>query len=120
MNPIPLSKELTKLRPEWETSAGAQAIQSLAEACVRHHGGGTVPLIDFLLGLYNGGTWKPDMQLLCRRIDDEHFDLVLKAMKFIRQTNMEPHELFAQGNALFDFLKETAPRWAPDPAEQPA
>ena len=117
MSGIPLSKRLTKLASTWHTSPGAQAIQVLAEVCVRHQGGGTYPLIDFLLGLYNGALWKPDIQLLCRRIDDEHFECVLRAMKFVRQTNIEPHELFTEGTELFEFLKGTVPRWVIDEAE---
>lgn len=99
------SKQMTKLHPEWDTNTGAMAVQALVENCLQHQGGSTFPIIDFLLGLYNGALWKPDMQLLCRRIDDDNFELVLKAMRFIRQTNREPHEFFTHGDSLFDTLK---------------
>jgi len=106
-----------QLTSKWESNSGAKAIQALVDACLQHRGGGTYPIIDFLLGLYNGELWKPDMQLLCRRIDVKHFVLVLEAMKFTRQTNMEPHELFVHGDKIFDRLKAYAPRWVIDPIE---
>ncbi len=120
MRAIEVTSNSPQLRPEWEKNSGAQAIQALVDVCIQHRGGSTYPIIDFLLGLYNGELWKPDMQLLCRRIDTKHFDLVLKAMMFIRQTNKEPHELFVHGNKLFDRLKEFAPRWIIDEAEHDA
>lgn len=119
MNENVTSNKSPQLRPEWENNPGAQAIRALVEA-VGHRGGSTYPIIDFLLGLYNGELWKPDMQLLCRRIDREHFELVLQAMRFVRQTDKEPHELFVQGNKIFDVLKGYAPRWVVDQAEHEA
>lgn len=120
MDSVPYSKYLTELHLEWETSTGALAIQTLAEFCVWHQGGGTYPLIDFLLSLYDGETWKPNMRLVCCRVDDEHFELVLKAMKFTRQTNIEPHALFTRGSELFKFLQRFSSRWIADQAESPA
>jgi hypothetical protein len=87
MSAIAVTGKSPQLKSVWENNSGAQAVQTLVEVCVLHQGGSTYPIIDFLLGLYNGKLWKPDMQLLCRGIDSEHFDLVLKAMKFIRQTD---------------------------------
>lgn len=97
--------QTTKLRPEWENSIGALATQSLIDTCLLHQGGSTYPIIDFLLSLYNGSLWKPDMQSLCWRIDNENFELVLEAMKFYRQTAVEPHMLFTHGHSLFEKLK---------------
>lgn len=111
-----MTGSILELKAEWERNSGAEAIQALVDACLQHRGGSTYALVDFLLGLYNGELWKPDMQLLCRRIDTKHFSLIL-AMRFIRQTNMEPHELFVYGGKLFDRLKEFAPRWVVDPIE---
>lgn len=106
--------KFVELRSEWERNLGAEAIQTLVDVCLQHRGGSTYPIINFLLGLYNGELWKPDMQLLCRRIDTEHFNLVLESMRFIRQNNMEPHEIFVHGDKLFDRLKEFVPRWVVD------
>lgn len=117
MNDVPLSVHLSELKPKWKGDEGAEAIQTLAEFCVWHQGGGTIPIIEFLLGLYNGALWKPDMQLLCRRIDSEHFQLVLRAMVFIRRTDTETHMLFERGEELMDFLKGTVTRWVRDPAD---
>ena len=90
MNELAVNGKAPQLKPEWENSPGAQAIQALVGVCVRHRGGGTYPIIDFLLGLYNGDLWKPDMQFLCRRIDDDQFELVVKAMRLTRQTDRRP------------------------------
>lgn len=117
MEDVLLSVHLSQLKPKWKGDKGAEAIQTLAELCVHHQGGSTIPIIDFLLGLYNGELWKPDMQLLCRRIDDDHFQLVLDAMVFTRRTNTEPHVLFERGEELMDFLKGTVCRWVVDETE---
>lgn len=104
-----LPRNRLELKAEWERNTGAEAIRALVAVCFQHQGDSTYPLTGFLLGLYNGALWKPDMQLLCRRTEDKHFSFVLDAMKFVRQTNMEPHEVFVHGSGLFERLKEFAP-----------
>lgn len=78
-----------------------EALERLVNVCLKHQGGGTYPIIDFLLGLYNGHTWRPDMQLLSGRIDDGHFEDVINVMRLYRETRVEPHTFFTDGENLF-------------------
>lgn len=81
-----------------------QALHRLVTLCLRHQGGGTMPIIDFLLGMYNGIVWRPDLQLLCGRIDDNHFNDVLSVMKLYRSSRIEPHTYFDNGDEVFRTL----------------
>ena len=77
----------TQTPPLCETFAdvpGAQAAWRLFEAC-RHDGGGTRPIAAFLVNLYDARYAFPDAYLLCRRIDDGHFDDVIAVMAWFRK-----------------------------------
>lgn len=87
-----------------------KALHRLVYLCLRHQGGGTFPIIDFLLGMYNGYVWSPDMQLLSRRIDDDHFEDVIKVMWLYRSTGLEPHTFFDNGEDLFRELSYMSKR----------
>lgn len=78
-----------------------QALERLVNLCLRHQGGGTYPIIDFLLGMYNGHLYRPDMQLLSGRIDHDHFEDVIRVMRLYRSTGREPHTFFENGEELF-------------------
>ncbi|MCL5237753.1 MAG: hypothetical protein M1353_07890 [Nitrospirae bacterium] len=101
------------LRPEWKENEGANALESLVRACFRHQGGSTMPLIDFLCGLWNGYDYRPDMQLLCGRIETEHFRQVIEVMLLIRTAQKEAHEFFIDGGRVFEALSGYARRYGP-------
>lgn len=86
------------------------ALHRLVNWCLRHQGGSTFPIIDFLLGMYNGHIWRPDMQLLSGRIDDEHFDDVIKVMRLYRFNRLEPHTFFENGDEVFRALASLTKR----------
>lgn len=87
-----------------------KALHRLVNLCLRHQGGGTFPIIDFLMGMYNGHVWCPDMQLLNRRIDDNHFEDVLQVMRLYRSTGREPQTFFDNGEELFRELSYMSKR----------
>jgi len=70
--------------PLYADHAGAQAVVRLLALCFRHQSGGTQPIAEFLVSLYNATYARPDMYLLCRRIDDDHFSDVLSVMGWFR------------------------------------
>jgi len=82
-------------------NAQIEALHRLVTICLRHQGGGTYPIIDFLMGMYNGQRWRPNMQLLSGRIDDGYFEDVLQVMRLYRLTRMEPHTFFDNGVEIF-------------------
>lgn len=78
-----------------------KALQRLVALCLRHQGGGTFPIIDFLMGMHNGHLWRPDVQLLSGRIDDNDFEDVIQVMRLYRASGREPHTFFTDGEKLF-------------------
>jgi len=93
-----------------ELSEQIEALGRLVSICLSHRGGATYPLIDFLMGMYDGECYRPDMQLLSRRIDTQPFEDVLRVMRLYRATGREPHTFFTDGQALFQRLASfTAP-----------
>lgn len=70
--------------------------------CFRHQSGGTRPIAEFLLSLYNANYARPDMYLLCRRIDDDHFEDVLSVMGWFRnvQGRSDIHNIFGNDGEL--------------------
>jgi hypothetical protein len=93
-----------------ELAEQVEALGRLVSLCLSHRGGGTYPIIDFLMSMYDGENYRPDMQLLSRRIDAQPFEDVLKVMRLYRATGKEPHEFFKDGGALFERLASfTAP-----------
>ena len=70
--------------PSYADHAGAQAAARLFALCFRHQSGGTRPIAEFLVSLYNADYARPDMYLLCRRIDDNHFEAVVSVMGWFR------------------------------------
>lgn len=87
-----------------ELGMQVEALGRLVSLCLSHRGGGTYPIIDFLMSMYDGEYYRPDMQLLSRRIDAQHFEDVLSVMRLYRATGMEPHTFFTDGQALFERL----------------
>jgi len=83
---------------------GVRALQRLVTLCLRHQGGSTFPIIHFLMSLYNGEYYRPDMQLLCGRVDDGHFDDVVQVMRLYRSNRVEPHVYFKDGSQKFERL----------------
>lgn len=81
-----------------------QALVRLVNVCLQHQGGSTIPIIHFLMGLYDGEHYRPDMQLLCARVEEEHFDDILQVMQLFRSTRMEPHLYFKNGDQIFKKL----------------
>jgi len=90
------------LRPEYKNDATAQAVKRLLDRCDMHQGGSTYPLNHFVLSLYNGEMWAPNMQALCYRIDKTDFEDVLSVMRGYSNAGKELHEYFVQGNRLFE------------------
>ena len=95
---------MLQLKTEWEGDKGGVALQRLAELCLTHVSDGTVPIIDFLCGCNDGACYRPDMYLLCSRIDSQSFRDVLNVMILIRRTGREPYSFFVNGNAIFKEL----------------
>ncbi|WP_230971293.1 DUF7673 family protein [Nitrogeniibacter aestuarii] len=91
-----------RLKDEYVEDPVARALLRILEQCDRHQGGSTVPLNAFLLSLYDGETWAPDMQLLCRRIDADMFRDVVTAMAGYASTGRETHVYFVDGDRMFE------------------
>jgi len=92
------------LKPEYKDNAVALAVKRLLDKCNSHQGGGTGPINSFLLSLYNGGTWAPDMQLLCSRIDKADFEDVILVMQGYAKRAIELHMYFLRGDTLFESI----------------
>jgi len=90
------------LRPEYKNDVTAQATKRLLDRCNEHQGGSTYPINAFLLSLYNGRCWAPDMQLLCNRIDKEAFEDVVAVMRGYSTRGTELHGYFVNGDKLFE------------------
>ncbi|WP_168795274.1 DUF7673 family protein [Paraburkholderia aromaticivorans] len=90
-----------ELSPRFSDKPGAQAAWRLFEVC-RCASGGTKPIAAFLTSMYNNCYAQPDAYLLCRRIDDEHFDDVLTVMTWFREQEtgfFDIHEIFGPTGA---------------------
>jgi len=90
------------LRPEYKNDPTAQATKRLLDRCNTHQGGSTYPLNDFILSLYNGGCWAPNMQLLCHGIDKAAFEDVIAVMTGYSTHGTELHGYFVNGDRLFE------------------
>lgn len=101
-----LTRHPIKLKPEYENDTVAQAVKWLLELCDNHQGGGTIPINHFLLSLYDGARWAPDMQLLCRRIDDDAFEHVMTVVRGYAQRGKELHTYFVNGGKVFENIAE--------------
>lgn len=102
--------EIAKLVPPYAGQPGPEAVARLVALCIRHQGGGTVPIADFLISLYNADYARPDAYLLCRRIDDNHFADVLTAMIWFRDApgRIDLHCIFGkEGDRLMNCLMES-------------
>ena len=95
-----------QLKPEWQDNPECEALLRLMTKGFRYRGSGTVPIIYFLCGLWDGNNYRPDMQLLCRRIEDDSFNDVVTVMQLIRRTNKETHDFFEHGEVLMKTLSE--------------
>jgi hypothetical protein len=95
------------LKPEYEDNQIALAVKRLLDKCNSHQGGGTWPINAFLLSLYDGGTWAPNMQALCYRIDKADFEDVIALMQDYANRARELHTYFVRGDKLFESI---APR----------
>lgn len=92
------------LKPEYQDNAVALAVKRLLDKCNSHQGGGTWPINHFLLSLYNGGVWAPDLQLLCARIDEADFEDVISIMQGYAKRAIELHIYFQHGGKLFESI----------------
>ena len=102
--------ENAKLVPPYADQPGPQAVARLLELCIWHQGGGTVPIADFLISLYNADYARPDTYLLCRRIDDDHFTDVINVMMWFRDApgRMDVHRIFGKdGDRLMKLLMDS-------------
>jgi hypothetical protein len=102
--------EIAKLVPPYTGQPGPEAVARLVEMCIRHQGGGTIPIADFIISLYNAAYARPDAYLLCRRIDDGHFADVLTAMVWFRDApgRVDVHSIFGkEGSRLMKLLMES-------------
>jgi hypothetical protein len=108
-----LTNHAIALRSEYRNDSTAQAVKRLLDRCEMHQGGSTFPLNDFLLSLYNGGCWAPDMQLLCYRIDHAAFEDVITVMRGYSVCGKELHEYFVNGNRLFEDIARRVPMREP-------
>jgi hypothetical protein len=104
-----LTDHSIQLKPEYANDPTALAAKRILETCNRHQGGSTRPLNEFLLSLYNGGRWAPDMQLLCYRIDSDMFQDVIEVMRGYAKDGRELQEYFLDGNRLFEGIAEVVP-----------
>ncbi|WP_429535040.1 DUF7673 family protein [Paraburkholderia sp. WC7.3d] len=73
----------SELSADFIDDLGAQAAQRLFAVC-RHDGGGTRPIAELLVSLHNSRHARVDAYALCRRLDDDHFDDVLQALRWFR------------------------------------
>lgn len=73
-----------------EHEAGVAALNRLILLCNLHQGGSTTPIAQFLVSLYNAEYAKVDAYLLCRRLDDEHFEDVISVMRMFRAAPGQP------------------------------
>jgi hypothetical protein len=103
--------KIPNVLPLYADHAGAQAVVRLLALCFRHQSGGTRPIAEFLVSLYNANYARPDMYLLCRQIDDDHFDDVLLVMGWFRdlQGRSDIHVIF--GNAGDVLMRELMDRF---------
>jgi len=109
--------EIAKLVPPYSGQPGPEAVARLVEICIRHQGGGTVPIADFIISLYNADYARPDTYLLCRRIDDNHFADVLSVMTWFRDApgRIDLHRIFGkEGSRLMRLLMDSFGR-LPEP-----
>lgn len=63
---------------------GVDALHRIYYACLRHQGAGTKPLLEFLLSLHNAEMARPDIYMLCRRVDDAAFEDIINVMRWFR------------------------------------
>ncbi|MDR5812058.1 hypothetical protein QCE62_00460 [Caballeronia sp. LZ033] len=77
-------QEVPALSPDFSADDGAQAARRLFEICRRHVEFGTRPIAAFLLSLHNASIACPDMYLLSRWIDDDHFEDVMTVVRWFR------------------------------------
>jgi len=97
------------LSPDYLDDPGAQAAARLFSLCFRHRGSSTYPIADFLVSLYNADYARPDMYLLCRRLDYEQFIDVMTVMGWFRCVNgsVDIHQIFAaKGDKIMASLME--------------
>lgn len=67
-----------------DSNVGVQALRRLVDTCLLHQGGSTLPLAQLLVHLYNPEYARPDIALLCRRVDANHFVDALAVMAWFR------------------------------------
>lgn len=67
-----------------DSNVGVQALARLVDACLRHRGGSTRPLAQLIVHLYNPEYARPDIALLCRRVDTDQFVDALTVMAWFR------------------------------------
>ncbi|MBP8821952.1 MAG: hypothetical protein KBH08_07615, partial [Brachymonas sp.] len=98
-----------KLTTEYANQLGPQAFQRLATLCLRHFGGGTIHIADFLISLYNARFARPDLYMLCRRLDDNEFEDVMVVMRWFRDAagRIDIHSIYGDaGDSLMHDLMD--------------
>lgn len=104
-----------ELNPKYREDEVAQAVKRLLDECNGHQGGATVPLNAFLMSLYDGGVWAPDMQLLCWRTESHTFEDVIRVMRGYAARGVELHQYFVKGGTLFEDIASRVPTREPAP-----
>lgn len=98
------------LEPQFVGQRGPEAGLRLMEIALSHCGGGTRPIAQLLLSLFDAEIARVDGYALCRRIDDEYFEDVLVLMRWFRTAlgAMDFHRIFGPRGG--ELMRELARR----------
>jgi hypothetical protein len=96
------SKSL-KLNTEWQGTPEGEVMFDIVTACFKGCHGGTWPVADFILNLYNSNR-PVCLSLLCSQTNPELFNLALNALKIRRKNGEEPQEYFVDGDNVMKAL----------------
>ncbi len=92
-----------RLKPEWQGTPEGEVMFGLVTGCLKQFHGGTWPVADFILNLYN--SHRPvSLPLLCSQTSPELFSLALNALQIRRQNGVEPHYYFINGDKVMQAL----------------
>ncbi|CPH56869.1 Uncharacterised protein [Burkholderia pseudomallei] len=74
------------LLPEFANDGGAQAARRLFVVCAEKSDASILPVVEFLVSLYDSRYTRLDTYMLCRRISGQCFEDVLTVMRWFRST----------------------------------
>jgi hypothetical protein len=94
------------IKDEWKGNPEAEALKRLMVRCSEHKGGSTIPIIEYLCSIWNCYQYRPNVKLLCMRIDDPHFEDMLLTMRLIRRTGADTDRFFKNGDKLMNLLSD--------------